>query len=71
MTKAATLREMSDEQLQHELQQTQQEMFKVRFQSATERNDTPSNVRKLRQTIARVKTIQREREIAAATSSQD
>ena len=71
MTKAATLREMSDEQLQHELQQTQQEMFKVRFQSATERNDTPSNVRKLRQTIARVKTILREREIAAATSSQD
>ena len=69
MTKPATLREMSDEQLQHELQQTQQEMFKVRFQSATERNDTPSNVRKLRQTIARVKTIQREREIAAAKSS--
>ena len=64
MSKANTLREMSDEQLQHELQQTQQEMFRVRFQSATERNDTPSNVRKLRQTIARVKTIQREREIA-------
>lgn len=70
MTKAATLREMSDEQLLHELQQTQQEMFKVRFQSATERNDTPSNVRKLRQVIARVKTIQREREIAAAQNSQ-
>ena len=71
MTRVATLREMSDEQLQHELQQTQQEMFKVRFQSATERNDTPSNVRKLRQVIARVKTIQREREIASANDSQD
>ncbi|MEZ6131499.1 MAG: 50S ribosomal protein L29 [Planctomycetaceae bacterium] len=68
MTKPVTLREMSDEQLQHELRETQQSLFRIRFQSATERNDTPSNVRKLRQAIARVKTIQREREIAAAQS---
>jgi len=68
MSKAVVLREMSDEQLQHELRETQQALFRVRFQSATERNDTPSNVRKLRQVIARVKTIQREREIAAAQS---
>lgn len=69
MSKASTLREMSDEQLQHELREAQQSLFRVRFQSATERNDTPSNVRKLRQVIARVKTIQREREIAAAAAS--
>ena len=69
MAKASELRELSDEQLQHELKQTQQSLFQVRFQSATEKNDTPSNVRKLRQVIARVKTIQREREIAAAVSS--
>jgi large subunit ribosomal protein L29 len=66
MSKAATLREMSDEQLGHELRETQQELFRIRFQSASERNDTPSNVKKLRQTIARVKTIQRERELTAA-----
>ena len=69
MTKASVLREMSDEQLEHELRETQQSLFRIRFQSATERNDTPSNVRKLRQVIARVKTIQREREISAATRS--
>ena len=69
MAKASELREMSDEQLQHELRESQQSLFKVRFQAATERNDTPSNVRKLRQVIARVKTIQREREIAAAATS--
>ncbi len=68
MTKATSLREMSDEQLEHELRETQQSLFRVRFQSATERNDAPSNVRKLRQIVARVKTIQREREIAAAAS---
>nr|WP_229360960.1 50S ribosomal protein L29 [Fuerstiella marisgermanici] len=59
---------MSDEQLEHELRETQQSLFRVRFQSATERNDAPSNVRKLRQIVARVKTIQREREISAAAS---
>ena len=69
MTKASVLREMSDEQLEHELRETQQSLFRLRFQSATERNDAPSNVRKLRQVIARVKTIQRERQIAAAAQS--
>ena len=69
MAKAKDLREMSDEQLEHELRETQQSLFRLRFQSATERSDAPSNVRKLRQTIARVKTIQRERSIAAAAES--
>ena len=69
MTKANVLREMSDEQLEHELRETQQSLFRLRFQSATERNDAPSNVRKMRQVIARVKTIQREREISAAAQS--
>lgn len=68
MAKARELREMSDEQLGHELREAQQSLFRTRFQSATERNDTPSNVRKLRQTIARIKTIQRERELAGAIS---
>jgi len=68
MSKASALREMSDEQLQHELRETQQSLFRLRFRSATERNDTPSNVRKLRQVIARIKTIQGEREISAAAS---
>ncbi|MFY9252697.1 MAG: 50S ribosomal protein L29 [Fuerstiella sp.] len=68
MSKAKQVREMSDEQLEHELRETQKSLFQVRFQSATERNDTPSNLRKLRQVIARIKTIRRERELAAANS---
>ena len=70
MTKASVLREMSDEQLSHELRETQKELFRIRFQSASERNDTPSNVKKLRQVVARVKTIQRERELVSADSSE-
>jgi large subunit ribosomal protein L29 len=69
MTTASVL-EMSDEQLGHELRESQQSLFRIRFQSATERNDTPSNARKLRQTIARVKTIQRERELVSSVAGQ-
>ena len=65
MSKASGLREMSDEQLEHELLETQKTLFQTRFQSATERNDTPSNVMKMRRQIARVKTIIRERQLAA------
>ena len=60
----ATIREMSDEQLGHELRETQQSLFRLRLQAATERNDVPSNVKKLRRSIARIRTIQREREIS-------
>lgn len=68
MATANVLREMADEQLTHELRETQQSLFRIRFQSATERNDSPSNIRKLRQTIARIKTIQRERELIEAAA---
>lgn len=64
MSRATAIREMSDEQLEHELRETQQSLFRLRLQAATERNDVPSNVKKLRRSIARIRTIQREREIA-------
>jgi large subunit ribosomal protein L29 len=66
MATAAEIREMSDEQLDAELKQTQQELFRLRFQAATEKLDAPSNLRKLRRSIARIKTVLRERELGAA-----
>jgi large subunit ribosomal protein L29 len=60
-------REMSDEQLGSELKQTQRDLFKLRFQASTEKLDAPSNLRKLRRLIARIQTVQRERELKAAT----
>lgn len=64
MTKPSAIREMSDEQLQHELREAQQSLFRLRVQTATERNDVPSNLKKLRRNIARIITIQRERELS-------
>ena len=64
MAKVTAIREMSNEQLEHELREAQQALFRLRLQAATERNDVPSNVKKLRRNIARIRTIQRERELA-------
>jgi large subunit ribosomal protein L29 len=64
MSKPSAIREMSDEQLQHELREAQQSLFRLRVQAATERNDVPSNVKKLRRNIARIITIQRERDLS-------
>lgn len=64
MAKPMAIREMSDDQLQHELREAQQSLFRLRVQAATERNDVPSNVKKLRRDIARIFTVQRERELS-------
>jgi len=66
-TTATDYREMSDEQLGSELKQTQRDLFRLRFQASTEKLDAPSNLRKLRRLIARIQTVQRERELKTAT----
>ncbi|HEX6984421.1 MAG TPA: 50S ribosomal protein L29 [Planctomycetaceae bacterium] len=66
MSKASELREMSDEQLAFSLKEARQELFRLRFQAATEKLDAPSNLKKLRREIARILTIQRQRELSAA-----
>ena len=63
--KAAELREMSDEELAVRLKQTTDSLFHLRRQAQTERLDAPSELRKQRQMIARIKTIQHQRAQAA------
>jgi large subunit ribosomal protein L29 len=57
---------MSDEQLALTLKEMVKNLFHLRFQSATERLETPSEIRKAKREIARIKTIQRQRQLAAA-----
>jgi large subunit ribosomal protein L29 len=66
MTKASELREMSDEQLSLTLKEAVENLFRMRIQAQTERLDTPSELRKVRRLIARVKTIQTQRASSAA-----
>ena len=67
--KATELRDMSDEQLRLTLKETAEGFFRLRTQAQTERLDAPSELRKSKKLIARIKTIQRERELVAAASA--
>jgi large subunit ribosomal protein L29 len=69
MSKPAQLREMSSEQLQFQLREVKQQLFQLRFQSATEKLDAPSNLRKFRREIARINTILRQRELAGGAAA--
>ena len=67
--RAGELREMSDEQLGLTLKEAADIYFRLRTQAQTERLDAPSELRRHRRLIARVRTIQREREVASARQS--
>jgi len=66
MTKAKELRDMSDEQLELTLKEAKDNLFRFHIQAQTDRLDAPSELRKQRRLVARVKTIQTERQKAAA-----
>lgn len=67
--KASELRDMSDEQLALTLKDTNDRLFRLLMQAQTERLDAPSELRRHRRLIARIKTIRREREISAEAAS--
>jgi large subunit ribosomal protein L29 len=62
-SKAAELRDQTDEQLLERAESAKEELFNLRFQLATGQLDNPSRIKKVRQEIARIATVMREREI--------
>ena len=62
--KAVELREMSDEQLQATLREASVSLFRYRIKAQTEQLRVPSEKKANRRLIARIKTIQRERQAA-------
>ena len=58
------IKEMSSEELDKELQELKQELFKLRFSLATNGLDNPMKIPQVKKDIARIKTEQRQREIA-------
>lgn len=69
--KPAELRKENDDQLKLTLSETEKHLFKLRFQSATDRLETPSEIKKAKQDIARIKTEQRRRELMALSKLPD
>jgi large subunit ribosomal protein L29 len=69
MAKSEELRDMSDEQLGLTLKEAVDKLFRLKIQAQTERLDAPSELRRNRRVIARIKTIQSERAKKAATAA--
>lgn len=61
--KANEIREKSQLELQKELSELKSELFKLRFQHATNQLDNPMKLKDVKRDIARVKTVMREREV--------
>jgi large subunit ribosomal protein L29 len=63
---SAELRELPDDELKLQYAQSKEELFNLRFQVVTGQLDDPHRLSKVKRDIARVLTVMREREIAAA-----
>lgn len=62
--KAQELREMSNEELVNQINALKDELFNLRFQQATGQLENTARLKTVKKTIARIKTIQTERENA-------
>ena len=62
-TKVSDLRELSPDELTERLTETKEELFNLRFQNATGQLDNYKRIGELRKEVARIKTIQRQKEI--------
>ena len=69
--KANELRDLSDEELVERMRETRKQLFNLRFQHATGQLDNPRKLRLVRQDIARIMTVQGERERAAGAGGQE
>jgi large subunit ribosomal protein L29 len=68
--RADELRTMTDENLAKELNEAYRRLFTVRLQLTTRQQTNTTERAKTRRQIARIRTIQRERELAAAYAAQ-
>ena len=61
--KAKELRDLSVNELEGKLDELKEELFNLRFQLATGQLDNPMRISAVRKSIARVKTVMRQREL--------
>ena len=62
--KTNEIRKLSTEEINKKIAESKEELFNLRMKQATGSLENPSRIRELRKTVARLKTILREREIA-------
>ena len=69
-SRTSELRDMTDDELGTRLVEARQELFNLRFQHVTGQLDNYARLGQLRRDIARMETLLRENEIAAAEAAQ-
>lgn len=69
--KAEETRKLNDSELKQKLVDLKAELFSLRFQLAINQLENPMRIKAVKKDIARVKTIQREREIASAVTAKN
>jgi large subunit ribosomal protein L29 len=62
--KARDLHDLSNEELAQKLADTRQELFNLRFQSATGALENPARIKLAKREIARILTVRHERELS-------
>ncbi|ANB59878.1 large subunit ribosomal protein L29 [Anoxybacillus voinovskiensis] len=63
--KAKEIRDLTTAEIEQKIKSLKEELFNLRFQLATGQLENTARIREVRKAIARMKTIIREREIAA------
>ena len=59
------IREMGDVEVGQAIEELSDELFKLQLRAAYEELENPDRIRQLRRELARLKTVKRERELAA------
>jgi large subunit ribosomal protein L29 len=67
-TPAVELRGLEDDELVTKLRESKEELFNLRFQSATGQLDNNKRLQTVRRDIARIYTVMRERELGLTTA---
>jgi large subunit ribosomal protein L29 len=70
-SRTAELRELNDTELEHRLGEAKEELFNLRFQSATGQLESHGRLRAVRKEIARIYTVLRERELGIIIDVED
>lgn len=66
--KAAEIKALSADQRAAKLAELKEELFNLHFQQAINQLDNPMRIKAVRKDIARIKTIEREIELASSNS---
>ncbi|MCE7784715.1 50S ribosomal protein L29 [Staphylococcus xylosus] len=68
--KAKEIRDLTTSEIEEQIKSSKEELFNLRFQLATGQLEETARIRTIRKTIARLKTVAREREIEQGKANQ-